>query len=90
MRTTVEIPEELFRAAKAKAALEGRKLRDLVIEGLQLVVAEPPRKKRLRKAKFPIIEGSGTGEKITDEMVYKAIEDHYAEEARHHAQLVRR
>lgn len=45
MKTTVEVPDELYRRAKAEAALRGRKLRDLVEEGLRLVL-EAPRKKR--------------------------------------------
>ncbi len=41
MRTTVDIPDELFRRAKSEAALRGRKLKDLVEEGLRLVVDRP-------------------------------------------------
>lgn len=42
MRTTVDIPDELLRRAKSTAALRGRKLKDLVEEGLRLVLATPP------------------------------------------------
>jgi hypothetical protein len=42
MRTTVDIPDELFRRAKSEAALRGRKLKDLVEEGLRLVLEKPP------------------------------------------------
>jgi len=45
MKTTVEIPEEVYRRAKALAALQGRKLKELVEEGLRLVI-ESPRKRR--------------------------------------------
>ena len=38
MKTTVEVPDELYRRAKAEAALRGRKLPDLVEEGLRLVL----------------------------------------------------
>ncbi len=41
MKTTVEIPDELFRRAKATAALRGRKLKDLVEDGLRRVIDEP-------------------------------------------------
>lgn len=41
MRTTVDIPDELFRRAKSEAALRGRKLKDLIEEGLRLVLAAP-------------------------------------------------
>jgi hypothetical protein len=38
MKTTVEVPDELYRQAKAEAALRGRKLKDLIEEGLRLVL----------------------------------------------------
>jgi hypothetical protein len=41
MKTTVELSEDLFRRAKAEAALRGRKFRDLVEEGLRLVLQTP-------------------------------------------------
>jgi hypothetical protein len=44
MKTTVELPDDLYRRAEAEAALRGRKLNDL-IEGLRLVL-EAPRKTR--------------------------------------------
>ena len=39
MKTTIEMPDDLYRAAKAEAALRGRKLKDLIEEGLRLVLA---------------------------------------------------
>jgi hypothetical protein len=42
MRTTVDIPDELFRRAKSEAALRGRKLRDLIVQGLTLALAATP------------------------------------------------
>jgi hypothetical protein len=38
MRTTVDLPDELLRQAKSEAALRGRKLKDLIEDGLRLVV----------------------------------------------------
>jgi hypothetical protein len=43
VKTTVEVPDDLYRRAKAEAALRGRKLKDLIEEGLRLVL-ETPRK----------------------------------------------
>jgi len=43
MKTTVELPDDLYRRAKSEAALRGRKLKDLLEEGLRLVL-EGPRK----------------------------------------------
>jgi hypothetical protein len=42
MRTTIDIPDDLFRRAKSQAALRGRKLKDLVEEGLRAVIDKPP------------------------------------------------
>jgi hypothetical protein len=42
MRTTVDLPDELFRRAKSAAALRGIKLKDLVEEGLRAVIDNPP------------------------------------------------
>jgi hypothetical protein len=41
MKTTIELPDELYRKAKAEAALTGRKLKDLVEEGLRYVLKVP-------------------------------------------------
>jgi hypothetical protein len=45
MKTTIEVPDELYRRAKSEAALRGLKLRDLVEEGLRLAL-EAPREPR--------------------------------------------
>ncbi len=49
MKTTVDVSDELYRRAKSEAALRGRKLKDLVEEGLRLVL-ETPRPKALDAA----------------------------------------
>jgi hypothetical protein len=41
MKTTVELPEALYRQGKSEAALRGRKLKDLVEEGLRRVLQAP-------------------------------------------------
>ncbi|MFL6198698.1 MAG: hypothetical protein ACJ76J_05960 [Thermoanaerobaculia bacterium] len=52
MRTTIDLPEELFRQAKAKAALDGLKLKDLIAsyveQGLRGTPSQaaPSRRKR--------------------------------------------
>jgi hypothetical protein len=46
MKTTVELPDPLYRQAKAEAALRGRKLKDLIEEGLRLVLDAPSDKTR--------------------------------------------
>lgn len=57
MRTTIELPDELFRQAKAKAALDGLKLKDLIAryveEGLQ-GASSPPAPRRRERSELPV------------------------------------
>jgi len=46
VKTTIEVPDELYRRAKALAALRGHRLKDLFAEGLRLVVEGPRRQQR--------------------------------------------
>jgi hypothetical protein len=41
MKTTLELPDELYRRVKTKAATENKKIRDLVSEGLELLMKSP-------------------------------------------------
>lgn len=41
MKTTIEMPDDLYRRAKAEAALRGRRLKDLIEEGVRRVLDEP-------------------------------------------------
>jgi hypothetical protein len=46
MKTTVEVPDDLYRRAKAEAALRGSKFKELVEEGLRLALEAPRRTRR--------------------------------------------
>jgi hypothetical protein len=46
MKTTIEVSDDLYRRAKATAALQGRKLKDLVEEGLRHVLESPAKRRR--------------------------------------------
>jgi hypothetical protein len=72
MKTTIEIPEPLFRQAKAKAAMEGLTLRDLFVRGLQLALEIPPATPAQR-VDFPLIRTAGKAAQLTDEQVYAAL-----------------
>jgi hypothetical protein len=72
MKTTIEIPEPLFRQAKAKAAMDGLTLRDLFVRGLQLAVQTPSTTPKQR-ATFPLIHAAKSAPRLTDEQVYAAL-----------------
>ena len=61
MKTTLEIPDTVFKQIKARAALEGIKLKDIVADALDLYLRSP---REVSKAKgnqcpFPIVRGKG-------------------------------
>jgi hypothetical protein len=57
VKTTVEMPDDLYRRAKAEAALRGRRLKDLVEEGLRLVV-EAPQANAPRRSLADLMKGA--------------------------------
>ncbi len=63
MKTTVEIPDDLFREAKATAARDGTKLKDLVADGLRLVLGKSKPEKR--HSRFPLIPGKPGQARLT-------------------------
>ena len=81
MKTTIDIPDELFRAAKSRAALEGIKLKDLVNEALREKLRAPVAKAQRRRTKFPLIHSKRTDAPVTLEQVNQAIEALDVEEA---------
>lgn len=42
MKATIEIEDDLYRRAKVEAALRGRKIKELVAEGLQRILNDSP------------------------------------------------
>ena len=54
MRTTVDLPDNLFREAKAQAALEGVPLRDLIEAGVRLALAQRASPRRGKRVQFPL------------------------------------
>ncbi len=44
MKTSLDLPKDLWRRAKIRAAEEDRSLKDLVAEGLEIVLKRPVKK----------------------------------------------
>jgi len=88
MKTTLEIPDELYRAVKAKAALEGRRVTDVVIQGLRLLTEKP--KVAVKRLEFPIIKTSKRKDLPTLEQFQLAEEEMYENEVNQFVQLMRR
>ena len=67
MKTTVEIPDELYRAAKSRAALDGVRFKELVHRGLRLVLGQSTRP--AKRLTFPIIPAQPDAPKLTSAKV---------------------
>ena len=90
MRTTVELPDDLFRQVKARAALQGRSLKDLVADGLKLLLQTPKRALPTvlsRRTQFPIIKSKDPVRRLTQKMVVAAEEQLLTEEAASHGRV---
>jgi hypothetical protein len=90
MRTTVDLPDELFRQAEARAALQGRALKDLVGEALKLFLQTKKNSTSSvpsRRTQFPIIIPRDPARRLTPEMVAAAEEQLLSEEAAAHGRL---
>ena len=61
MKTTLEIPDAVFRQVKARAAMEGIKLKDIVADALDLYLKTPraTSMRRVNHCPFPIVRGKG-------------------------------
>jgi hypothetical protein len=60
MRTTVDIPDAVYRRLKSRAASEGSSAKELILRGVQEVLKESGRKAR-RRIKLPIIRSKQPG-----------------------------
>lgn len=58
MRTTLDLPDELFRQVKAKAALEGAKLKELLTRYVENGLRETA-KPSSQRSKLPVIKRRG-------------------------------
>lgn len=60
MRTTVDIPDALYRELKSKAAREKRSVKELILRGVE-VELRPRSKERTRRVTFPLIPSKAPG-----------------------------
>jgi hypothetical protein len=69
MRTTIDLPDELFRQAKAKAALDGMRLKDLITrfveQGLRQSALSSTVPLRRRRSELPVARAA-TGRMLPD------------------------
>jgi hypothetical protein len=60
MRTTVDIPDPVYRRLRSRAASEGSSAKELILRGVKQVLRERPRKPH-RRITLPIIRSKQPG-----------------------------
>lgn len=73
MRTTIDIPEPVYRKLKEQATQQGCSIRDLVTRGIDRVLVAP-RASRNRRVEFPLIRSKGPKVNLTNRQLYGLIE----------------
>jgi hypothetical protein len=70
MKATIEIDDELNRQVKAAAAIRGRKVKDLVAEGLRVVFRSSHSALPVRRIQLPIVKSKRPGTlRLSNEMI---------------------
>ena len=73
MRTTVDIPDPLYRELNARAARQGRPVKELILQGVAQVLREPQQVNPPR-LKYPILRAGKPGSlKINNKKIYDLI-----------------
>jgi hypothetical protein len=73
VRTTVDIPASLYRKLKSQAAAQGRSVRELILVGVRVTLAEGKRP-RSKRVKFPLIVSDGPKVSLANEQIYEHVE----------------
>jgi len=70
MKATIEFDDELYRELKTTAAVRGRKIDDLVAEGVRMVLRVEDSAGQRSRIKLPIVKSLKAGTvKLTNEMI---------------------
>lgn len=73
MRTTVDIPDALYRELKSKAATEGRSVKEMILRGVEDELQTSP-KRRGRRVSLPIVRSKRPGSlRLDNAKIYEII-----------------
>ena len=73
MRTTVDIPDALYRKLKSKAATEGGSVKDVILRGVEGELHANP-KRRGRRVSLPIVRSKRPGSlQLDNAKIYEII-----------------
>jgi hypothetical protein len=73
MKATIEIDDDLYRQVKAAAAIRGRKVKDLVAEGLRTILRSSRPALPARRIQLPFVKSKKAGTlRLSNEMIAEA------------------
>jgi len=72
VRTTIDIPDSLYRRLEEQAAATGHSVRRLVLAGIRGVLRE--KRTRRKRVRFPLITSEGPKVDVTNERIYEHVE----------------
>jgi hypothetical protein len=61
MRTTVDIPDPIYRQLKTRAAREGSSAKDLILRGVGRVLNEKSTARRKKRVRLPVVRSKRPG-----------------------------
>ena len=87
LKTTLELPDDLMRAVKIRAANEGRKLKEVVADLLRRGLREEEKRapRGMRRVRLPLVEcahNASAGQEMTPDRVAEILADDDSRAAR--------
>jgi hypothetical protein len=73
MRTTVDIPDQVYRRLKTRAVREGSSAKELILRGVEQILKEGRRKSR-KRVSLPIVRSKTPGKvQLDNAKIYEVI-----------------
>lgn len=89
MKTTLEIPDDIFRQVKSQSALEGIKLKDFVVQALMYRLSNAkPTSTSLKTVDFPLIKAKPGSLAVSNELIDQAMNEQLEAEAAEYAKFM--
>ena len=74
MRTTIDIPDEMYRELKSRAALESKTVKELILQGVTATLEMQQPATKARRLKVPIVNSGRPGSlKIDNKKIYELV-----------------
>jgi hypothetical protein len=76
MRTTIDLSDELLRAAKARAASQGESLKTFLTRAVESALGEPDETRKAGRVRLPLFgDPAGPKAKLTDADIKRVLEE---------------